>query len=170
MLNRDGRTVGVVNPTPGTVSIDKSKYDISVICKKEGFQDGATVCPSSFQGMTFGNILFGGLIGLAVDAGSGAMNKYPSMLTIALIPGEFNSIADRDVFFDNMKAECVAEASKAIAQLSENCSTASDDIKALCPDQIKAAEAARESRLSEIENMRALAKIKAGGSAAVSQQ
>ena len=169
-LNRDGKTVGVVNPTPGTVSVDKSKYDISIICKKEGFQDGATVCPSSFQGMTFGNILFGGLIGLAVDAGSGAMNKYPSMLTIALIPSEFNSVADRDVFFDNMKAECIAETAKAIAQLNESCSAASDDTKALCPEQIKAAEVARDSRLTELETMRALARIKAGGSAALSQQ
>lgn len=159
-LTRDGKAVAVVNPTPGTVSVDKSKYDISVICMKEGFQDGATVCPSSLQGMTFGNILFGGLIGIAIDAGTGAMNKYPSMLTVALIPTEFNSVADRDVFFDNMKAECIEETSKAIAQLSESCTTTSDDQKALCLNQIKAAETARESRLSELETMRTIAKIK----------
>ena len=39
--------------------------------------------------MTFGNILFGGIIGIAVDAASGAMHQYPDSVTITLIPDEF---------------------------------------------------------------------------------
>ena len=34
--------------------------------------------------MVWGNILFGGLIGLAVDAGTGKMWKYPSVGNVVL--------------------------------------------------------------------------------------
>ena len=44
--------------------------------------------------MTFGNILFGGIIGVAVDASSGAMNEYPSSVTVRLIPEETPDLPD----------------------------------------------------------------------------
>src|SRR3546814_17704285 len=84
-------TLAVVNPTPGTVQIEKSKDTITVRCKKEGFFETAETLDSEVQGMTFGNILFGGIIGVAVDASSGAMNQYPSSVTIALVPESFTS-------------------------------------------------------------------------------
>jgi hypothetical protein len=36
--------------------------------------------------MTAGNVVFGGLIGLGVDAASGAMNKYEPGVDIAMTP------------------------------------------------------------------------------------
>lgn len=36
--------------------------------------------------MTLGHILFGGLIGVAVDAGRGAMNDCEATVTLTLIP------------------------------------------------------------------------------------
>jgi hypothetical protein len=36
--------------------------------------------------MAAGNVLLGGVIGLGVDAASGAMNKYPDMFTVAMMP------------------------------------------------------------------------------------
>jgi hypothetical protein len=169
-LNRDGKVVAVVNPTPGTVNIDKSKNDISIVCTKEGFQDETAACNSNFQGMTFGNILFGGLIGLAVDAGSGAMHKYPSELTILLIPIEFASIAERDAFFDSMKTECLTETAKLVDETSKRCATMSDDNKATCVAELKAAESNRDTRLGEIEKMRNSAKIKDGVQASLPMQ
>src|SRR3546814_15893800 len=58
-FDRDGMTLAVVNPTPGTVQIEKSKDTITVRCKKEGFFETAETLDSEVQGMTFGNILFG---------------------------------------------------------------------------------------------------------------
>src|SRR3546814_7416283 len=98
-------TLAVVNPTPGTVQIEKSKDTITVRCKKEGFFETAETLDSEVQGMTFGNILFGGIIGVAVDASSGAMNQYPSSVTIALVPESFTSTTARDVFFDSASAQ-----------------------------------------------------------------
>lgn len=163
-LTRGGKTLAVVNPTPGSVNIDKSGKDITVLCKKEGFNDGVASCSSKFQAMTFGNAIFGGLIGVGIDAISGAATKYPSMVTVELIPTEFNSILERDKFFDNMKAEFVVEASKMMAEISDKCSSAADDQKASCLDEKKTAEASKEKRLNEIENMRVSAKIKASNS------
>jgi hypothetical protein len=36
--------------------------------------------------MAAGNVIFGGVIGLGVDAASGALNKYPDMVTVAMTP------------------------------------------------------------------------------------
>ena len=36
--------------------------------------------------MAAGNVTFGGVIGLGVEAASGALNKYPDMVTVAMIP------------------------------------------------------------------------------------
>ena len=83
-LERAGGQIGVVNPTPDTVIVQKSSDDISVRCSKEGHDDGIGVLTSSFEGMTVGNIIFGGIIGLAVDAGSGAMHTYPSSIMVTL--------------------------------------------------------------------------------------
>lgn len=85
-LSREGSVIGVVNPTPGSIQVDKSKNAIAVRCEREGYQPTAGTLSSEFEGMTFGNILFGGLIGVAVDASSGAMNEYPPSITLILTP------------------------------------------------------------------------------------
>lgn len=47
---------------------------------------GSSIIPSGTEAMAAGNVVFGGLIGLGVDAASGAMNKYPDVVTIAMTP------------------------------------------------------------------------------------
>jgi hypothetical protein len=64
---------------------------------------------SEFQAMTFGNILFGGLIGVVVDAASGATHEYPPLVTITLVPELFASIAERDAFYEAHAPEPAAE-------------------------------------------------------------
>ena len=158
-LSRGGTTISIVNPTPGTVNVDKAMADISVICKKADYHDGVGTLSSKFQGMTFGNILFGGLVGLAIDAGSGAINRYDPMLSLLLVPKEFNSAVERDVFFDGMKAQCLSEHSKALAELSSTCE-GDPEKKEICQSEIKATEARKEARLIEITKMRHFAKVK----------
>ena len=74
----------MVNPTPGSVAVDKSQHDITVRCRLDGFQEAVGTFDSEFQGMTAGNILFGGLIGIGVDAASGAMHEYDHTVTVVL--------------------------------------------------------------------------------------
>lgn len=39
---------------------------------------------SSAKGMAYGNILAGGIIGAAVDMGTGAAYDYPSLITVSM--------------------------------------------------------------------------------------
>ncbi len=72
--------------TPATFVVEKSKDNINVVCKKACFQDGAGVVISGTEAMTAGNIIAGGVIGLGVDAASGALNKYSAETQIHMTP------------------------------------------------------------------------------------
>ena len=109
-MKRKGTIIAVVKPTPGAANIEKSKDNVTVTCEKEGYQTAATALRSEFQGMTFGNIIFGGLIGVAIDAGSGAMNEYPASVRLTLAPNEFPSPQERDQYYDDREKEVRDEA------------------------------------------------------------
>src|SRR5205085_12190732 len=70
--------------TPGTVSVHRSYDDLNVKCEKVQIDPGIVVAKSSTKAMMFGNILFGGPIGAAVDAGTGAGYDYPSIITVEM--------------------------------------------------------------------------------------
>ncbi|MCG8429439.1 MAG: hypothetical protein MI754_18975 [Chromatiales bacterium] len=152
-LSRDGATIAVVNPTPGTVQIDRDKDAISIICKKENFLDSTDILSSEFNGVTLGNILVGGIIGIAVDAGSGAMHDYPSMITVTLIPEEFETAEARDKFFDDAVLRYQEESEAAIEKLSKRCS------EETCEQQMKEAREKQEQRVADLEQKRALARV-----------
>jgi hypothetical protein len=71
--------------TPGAVSVERSKDDIAVRCTKPGWQDGFATIPSNFEGWTVGNLLLGGVIGLGVDAATGAINNYPHAFQVPMV-------------------------------------------------------------------------------------
>lgn len=72
--------------TPASLVVDKSADNITVLCRKECYHDGSGVIVSSTEAMTAGNVLVGGVVGLGVDAVSGAMNKYNADNQIAMVP------------------------------------------------------------------------------------
>jgi hypothetical protein len=154
-LKRDGEVIGIVNPTPGTVTVDKSKDDIAVICRKDGYQDASGTLSSEFQGMTFGNILFGGLIGVAVDASSGAMHEYPVSVTIAMAPNSFPNAMERDRFFDQQANGIRKDAEAAITKLRQDCKSS----QKTCDEAIGKIEAARDDQLADVEAKRAQAVV-----------
>jgi hypothetical protein len=85
-LLREGVSIARVSPTPGTVTIDKTKHDITVECELANYQKATYLNKSEVAGATLGNIILGGGIGWAIDSASGADNKYTSPVTLALIP------------------------------------------------------------------------------------
>jgi len=70
--------------SPGTVSVHRSYQDLSVTCKKEGVDPGIVAVKSSTKAMSFGNILFGGIIGAGVDTGTGAAYDYPPLIPVQM--------------------------------------------------------------------------------------
>ncbi|MFM9862532.1 MAG: hypothetical protein ACKVRO_02895 [Micropepsaceae bacterium] len=72
--------------TPASVTVERSKEDIQVRCTKEGYQDATAIIPSNFEGWTVGNLIFGGIVGVGVDAATGAMNDYPNAFQVPMTP------------------------------------------------------------------------------------
>jgi hypothetical protein len=72
--------------TPASLTLDKAADNITVVCKKECYQDGVGIIPSHTEAMAAGNIIAGGIIGLGVDAASGAMNRYTADNQFAMVP------------------------------------------------------------------------------------
>ena len=72
--------------SPGSVVVHKTKTDLIVTCKKEGYQDASITIPAKFNSVTAGNIVAGGLIGIGVDAASGANYGYEEVTALRMTP------------------------------------------------------------------------------------
>jgi hypothetical protein len=68
--------------TPGTAFVNKSTSDLTVSCTKEKVQSNPVIVKSSSNASIWGNILLGGPIGAAVDAGTGAGFDYPNAVNV----------------------------------------------------------------------------------------
>ena len=157
-LTREGETIGVANPTPASVVLEKDSDNVSVICKKDGYFDAGSALSSSFQAMTFGNIIFGGLIGVVVDAASGAMHKYPASITISLIPKSFPNATALEEFFERRKSRIETDAAAAITEVRKSCDSSENDCDAL----VSAINSERDAQLKELETQKKAAKIDQG--------
>ena len=70
--------------TPGSVTVRRSFNDLSVNCAADAVDPGIAIVKSSTKGMAFGNILFGGVIGVGVDAATGAAYDYPEIILVEM--------------------------------------------------------------------------------------
>jgi len=70
--------------TPGSITVNRSYNDLNVSCSKDGHEAGVATAKSSTKAMAAGNIIFGGVIGAAVDAGTGAAFDYPSLIQVIM--------------------------------------------------------------------------------------
>lgn len=72
--------------TPGTVTLAKGANSLPIQCAKQCYLPGTGIIPSNAEAMAAGNVVFGGVIGLGVDAATGAMNHYADQVTVAMLP------------------------------------------------------------------------------------
>ena len=70
--------------TPGSITISKAYGNAELKCEKPGEPATVASVKSSTKAYTAGNILVGGVIGLGVDAMSGATWAYPDLWKIIL--------------------------------------------------------------------------------------
>ncbi len=68
--------------TPGTVAVRRSFDELTVTCIADGAEPGTSKVKSTTKAMAFGNILFGGFIGVGVDMATGAAFDYPEILVV----------------------------------------------------------------------------------------
>jgi len=86
--------------TPGSAKIRKTKYDITIECNKDGYENASYVNHSGVAGVAFvdavGGVLTGG-IAAGVDSATGADNKYDSVVNITLVPKLVNQVTATSV-------------------------------------------------------------------------
>ena len=82
-ISREGSVIGIVNPTPGSVSIEKSAKEIEVKCTKDNLS-AVVRSDSSAGAWVWGNILFGGVIGWWIDHEQGSAYEYDAVLQLEL--------------------------------------------------------------------------------------
>ncbi|MCG8493015.1 MAG: hypothetical protein MI743_15450 [Sneathiellales bacterium] len=75
-----------VESTPGTATVPRGGGAITVDCEKPNYKKSSQVVAENFEEMTLGNVLIGGIIGIAVDAASGAAFKYPERVSVYMEP------------------------------------------------------------------------------------
>lgn len=84
--------------TPAEIRLPRSKKTIKFSCEKEGYETGTKNVVGRIEGSTAGNILVGGPIGVGVDALSGAIYKYPDVITVPMKKlGEMANASSDDV-------------------------------------------------------------------------
>ncbi len=70
--------------TPGSLTLTKGSAALPVSCTKECYLAGSGVIASNTEAMAAGNVVFGGVIGLGVDAATGAINKHADQVTVTI--------------------------------------------------------------------------------------
>ncbi len=85
VLYRQGIAIATVSNAPASAYIEKTRDDIWIACSKQGYQTAVYHSHPGTAGVTWANILDGG-IGWAIDSATGADNKYESPVNITLVP------------------------------------------------------------------------------------
>jgi hypothetical protein len=70
--------------TPGSVTVTRAYSDMSVNCTHDKFPAGAAMVKSATKAMAFGNIVFGGVIGVGVDVMTGSAYDYPNLIAVEM--------------------------------------------------------------------------------------
>lgn len=92
-VDRGSEPIAFIASTPAVISVSKSSADLLVNCDKPGFEHASISGVSSFNGWMFGNVVFGGLIGVIADAATAATYEYPLMVQVDMVPKSFDASA-----------------------------------------------------------------------------
>jgi hypothetical protein len=69
--------------SPSTATVLRSSSALDIACRGHN-SSGSIKHSADAEAVTFGNILLGGLVGLFVDAATGAMFSYDDMITVPM--------------------------------------------------------------------------------------
>mgnify|MGYP003647116121 FL=1 len=70
---------------PASTSVEKTRGALTITClSRDKSASGSLIVDSNYEAMNAGNLLLGGIIGLGVDAATGAMWKYPRAVVVPM--------------------------------------------------------------------------------------
>lgn len=85
---------GTVNVTaPGNALVHRSSEPLNVHCMRNGQEVASGVYPAHLRGMFWGNIIFGGAVGMVVDLSNSAARHYPKELTLNQVQSSMASMS-----------------------------------------------------------------------------
>lgn len=71
--------------TPGIIRLKRSRDDVQVRCRKQGYYPGSAVVSSDFQLWSLANLLFGAWpLWFGIDLATGAINDYDRQVDVGL--------------------------------------------------------------------------------------
>ena len=82
-LESEGDTLAVIERTPQSVTLEKGNRNILVECAGGRAQGSQWLVPEMNDAI-FGNFLVGGIIGMSIDADSGAAYSWPASVLVVL--------------------------------------------------------------------------------------
>ncbi|MCF4166844.1 hypothetical protein L2U69_14420 [Zavarzinia compransoris] len=134
---REDKPIGSLSSTPGTLTVRKSKHDILIRCRKDGYQEATYNNHSGVSSTIAANVAMDVVLTLGVssiiDSANGADNEYDGVVDIRLVPenpaskpGSFAGamIGDRTGYFemaDGTTAVAYFAADGTLRRRHENC-------------------------------------------------
>lgn len=85
-IERNNGVIAQLPPTPSVATIRKTKEDIVIRCRKDGYMEGTILNHSGINDVTYANAILGGLPGWAFDSATGADNQYDPVVNMTLNP------------------------------------------------------------------------------------
>ena len=85
-IYKESERVATIDSTPGSATVQRTKHDIWLACVKPGYQAATYRNHSGIANTSFGNLIAGGLIGVAVDSATGADNRYETPVNVSMVP------------------------------------------------------------------------------------
>ncbi|MGE0424326.1 MAG: hypothetical protein AB7O88_18845 [Reyranellaceae bacterium] len=155
-MRRDGALLMALQSTPQAVVIPRSKNTIELTCKRADHEPTTEMVESQFSGATIGNVIAGGLIGIAIDAASGANNFYPAQVNVVLQPSLFADETTRDAFFARRRERVEKRTHDELTMLRYQCSSKPREF---CEADTARLNARRDKELADIEARRVAARV-----------
>ena len=85
-VTRGGTTLGMVDPTPGTLIVDHSDKDLTVTCRKPGWRETVGTIAAHYNGIGLRSLITGGAAAIVEEAATSTDFSYESGGTITLLP------------------------------------------------------------------------------------
>lgn len=79
------RSVGTIDTTPGDFLTPKTRHNLGINCRKDGYEDSSRILSSGLEPWMLANLISAGWIGFGVDWGTGAWNRYDEAVNVPLI-------------------------------------------------------------------------------------
>lgn len=156
---RDGEVAGSIAATPGQMPVARSRQDMVVTCRRDGFLPGVGFVPASARPeMVAAYALAGGVTGIIAGASDPNAYGYPSEIAVTLVPGEFPDARARDSFFAARVGEAERYFAEQLTAVRRSCQTDNDPV---CGSRIKEVEERRTAEVARINALRERVKLAA---------